>query len=123
MVWASGKEACLDAWMPPRGCVSDMSHWEDVLRQTKDWLERLYLLAGLGMPWCPPGRAEGCASTLTIIMIIGKQGRLIHIAHQQLGDSKGLTKNIKALKQNLPWKKIKLKQSRSFYSVKSVNQM
>lgn len=31
-----------------------MSHWEEVLRQRQDRLERLYLLADLGMPRCPP---------------------------------------------------------------------
>lgn len=50
MVWASGKDAF---WMPSR--VLDKASWEEIPGQTQDTLEGLYLSAGLGMPWDPPG--------------------------------------------------------------------
>lgn len=36
-----------------------MFHLEEAPGKTQDALERLYLLAGLGMPWCTPGKAGG----------------------------------------------------------------
>ena len=56
MVQASGQDA---SWMSPWGGVSGMPIWEETLGQTKDTLERLYLLAGLGTLCCPPGGVGG----------------------------------------------------------------
>ena len=36
-----------------------MSNWEKALRQTSDMLDRLYISAGLGAPWCPAKRVGG----------------------------------------------------------------
>ena len=36
-----------------------MPIWEETLGQIRDMLEKLYLLAGLGTFWCPPGGVGG----------------------------------------------------------------
>lgn len=45
--------------MPSRGGVPGISNLEETFGQILDILEGLYLSAGLGMPYDPPGGAEG----------------------------------------------------------------
>ena len=56
VVWASGQD---DSWTSPWGGVSGMPVWEETPGQSKDTLETLYLSAGLGTSWCPPGGVAG----------------------------------------------------------------
>ena len=56
MVQISGQDV---SWTSPWGDVSDTPIWEETPGQTEDTLERLYLWAGLGTSWCPPGGVGG----------------------------------------------------------------
>ena len=56
MVQASGPDA---SWTSPLGDVLVMLIREETLGHTEDMLERLFLSAGLGTSWCPPGGNGG----------------------------------------------------------------